>query len=38
MIGTSYYMAPELIKEGGSYGPEVDVWALGLVFYEMLTG
>jgi serine/threonine protein kinase len=39
MIGTSYYMAPELIKEdGGRYGQEVDVWALGLVFYEMLTG
>jgi serine/threonine protein kinase len=32
-------MAPELIKDdGGGYGPEVDVWALGLVFYEVLTG
>jgi serine/threonine protein kinase len=38
-IGTPYYLAPELInpKAGTKgYGPEVDIWALGLLLYEMI--
>ncbi len=35
-VGTVYYMAPEVAK--GSYGREVDVYALGIMLYEMLTG
>jgi hypothetical protein len=35
-VGTVYYMAPEVAK--GRYGMEVDVYALGVILYEMLTG
>ncbi|MBI5208800.1 MAG: protein kinase [Elusimicrobia bacterium] len=36
VVGTPPYMAPEL--EQGTVRPESDVYALGIVFYEMLTG
>ena len=35
-VGTVYYMAPEVAK--GRYGREVDIYGLGIVLYEMLTG
>ena len=35
--GTPAYMAPEYIKDG-SLTPAADVFALGLIFHEMLTG
>ncbi|MET0067702.1 MAG: HDOD domain-containing protein [Candidatus Thiodiazotropha sp.] len=37
LIGTPRYLAPEYI-ESGSIGPEADVFALGLILDEMLTG
>jgi serine/threonine protein kinase len=38
-IGTVYYLAPEMISDKPlEYGPKVDVWSLGLVFYEMMIG
>ncbi len=35
-VGTVYYMAPEVCH--GRYGREVDVYALGIILVEMLTG
>lgn len=35
-VGTFHYMAPEIGK--GVYGKGVDVYAMGVVLYEMLTG
>jgi serine/threonine protein kinase len=35
-VGTVYYMAPEVAH--GRYGKEVDLYALGVITYEMITG
>jgi serine/threonine protein kinase len=35
VVGTPSYMAPEQFR--GQYGPETDVYALGLTMFEMLT-
>lgn len=31
-------MAPEIVKKDYYQGEEVDIWALGVVLYKMLTG
>jgi len=35
-VGTVYYMAPEVAQ--GRYGKEIDVYALGVILFEMVTG
>jgi len=35
-VGTVYYMAPEVAQ--GRYGKGIDVYALGVILFEMLTG
>jgi len=36
-LGSPLYMAPELAKEV-EYGAKVDVWAVGVIAYILLTG
>jgi serine/threonine protein kinase len=37
LTGTTFYCAPDLRKEG-YLGPPADVWSLGIVLFNMVTG
>jgi serine/threonine-protein kinase len=37
VIGTLHYLSPELLK-GAAADARSDIWALGVLFYEMVTG
>ena len=36
-LGSPKYMAPETMK-GKEYTEKIDIWALGLIAYELITG
>lgn len=36
--GTPAYIAPDILKNNGYEGPQVDIWSAGVVLYAMLSG
>ena len=38
VLGTPYYLAPELVADHRAAGPSSDQYALGVILYECLTG
>lgn len=37
LTGTPYYRAPQMFS-GGGYDQKVDLWALGVTMYKLMTG
>ena len=37
-MGTPEYMSPEQVRDSGKVDPRSDLWSLGVLLYEMLTG
>ena len=38
IAGTRMYMAPEVLKASEPYNSKCDMWAIGILFYIMVTG
>lgn len=38
VLGTPYYMSPEIARGGRRFDHRVDLWAVGVMLYEMISG
>lgn len=38
MMGSPLYMSPEQLTDPRAVGPQTDIWAMGVVLYELVTG
>lgn len=38
LMGTPAYMSPEQLRSSRNVGPSTDIWSLGVVIYELLSG
>lgn len=38
MMGSPLYMSPEQLTDARAVGPQTDIWAMGVVLYELVTG
>lgn len=38
VVGSALYVSPEQLHEAASVGPSTDIWSLGVLIYEMLSG